>query len=99
MADRETTIKGLMPILECAKAQKWGAWVDTLTDAVELLKDQTTTDTAKSRIFHCEKCGYGIDDIFLSDEHNYQIEPRFCPNCGRLVKYESICLQDVRLHN
>ena len=68
-----------------------------LTNAVELihkknerieklLKEQVTTSTNESRIFHCEKCGYGIDDIFLSDEHNYQIEPHFCPNCGRSVK-------------
>ena len=40
MADREITIKGLEPILECAKMQKWGAWVDTLEDAIELLKEQ-----------------------------------------------------------
>lgn len=61
---------------------------DLMADAFALLKEQITTSTNESRIFHCKKCGYGIDDIFLSDEHNYQIEPCFCPNCGRLVKRE-----------
>jgi len=54
--------------------------------AIALLKEQETHDTRKSRIFQCEKCGYGIDDIFLNDESNYPITPVYCPNCGRLVK-------------
>jgi ribosomal protein S27AE len=56
-----------------------------LTDALELLKEQETTSTTESRIFHCKKCGYGIDDIFLSNEHDFDIYPHFCPNCGRSV--------------
>ena len=55
-------------------------------DVLALLKEQETHDTRKSRIFQCEKCGYGIDDIFLNDESNYPITPVYCPNCGRLVK-------------
>lgn len=50
------------------------------------LKEKETSNTGKARIFQCEKCGYGFDDIFLTDEHNYDIEPNYCPNCGRLVK-------------
>lgn len=59
---------------------------EMMRDALALLKDQETSDTGRARIFQCEKCGYGFDDIFLTDEHNYDIEPRYCPNCGRLVK-------------
>ena len=55
---------------------------------IELLKEQETTDTKESRIFNCKKCGYGIDDIFLSDEKKYKIIPNYCPNCGRSVNNE-----------
>lgn len=51
-----------------------------------LLKEQETSNTGKDRLFQCKKCGYGFDDIFLTDEHNYDIEPNYCPNCGRLVR-------------
>ena len=40
MHDREKVIKGLEPILGCAKQEKWGAWIDTLEDALALLKEQ-----------------------------------------------------------
>lgn len=52
---------------------------------LSLLKEQKTTDTNDLRVFHCKKCGYGIEDIFISDEHNYSLVPKFCPNCGRKV--------------
>lgn len=55
-------------------------------DALALLKERETTSTVESRLFHCEKCGYGIDDIYLSNEHDFDIYPHYCPNCGRLVK-------------
>lgn len=54
--------------------------------AEELLKEKETKDTGKRRIFECEKCGYGIDDIFLAEEEKYPIDPIYCPNCGRAVK-------------
>ena len=61
-------------------------------DALELLKEQKTKNTGKARIFQCEKCGYGIDDIYLSNENDFDIYPHFCPNCGRSVMME--CLQN-----
>ena len=54
----------------------------------ELLKEQETKSTVESRLFHCEKCGYGIDDIYLSNEHDFDVYPHYCPNCGRKVKWE-----------
>lgn len=54
-------------------------------DALVLLNEQETTSTAESRLFHCEKCGYGINDIYLSNEHDFDVDPHYCPNCGRLV--------------
>ena len=53
---------------------------------LEILNKQETSNTGRARLFQCEKCGYGFDDIFLTDEHNFDIEPRYCPNCGRSVK-------------
>lgn len=50
-----------------------------------LLEKQETHDTRESRIFQCEKCGYGVEDIFLNSERTYPIIPVYCPNCGRKV--------------
>lgn len=54
-------------------------------DAIVLLTEQETANTGRCRIFQCKKCGFGIDDIFVTDEERYQIVPRYCPNCGRSV--------------
>lgn len=54
-----------------------------------LLKEHETADTGKARIFQCEKCGYGVDDIYLTNEHDFDIYPHFCPNCGKVVKQEA----------
>ena len=62
-------------------------WSD---DARTMLKEQETADTGSCRVFQCEKCGYGIDDIFVNDEEKYQIVPRYCPNCGRQVKLDEL---------
>jgi len=56
-----------------------------ITSATDLLKEQKTENTGSCRVFQCKKCGFGINDIFVNDEEKYQIVPRYCPNCGRLV--------------
>jgi hypothetical protein len=38
MPDRDEVVRCLEPIIGCAKQEKWGAWIDTLEDAVALLK-------------------------------------------------------------
>ena len=49
-------------------------------DAVEVVYGY---DTGRCRIFHCSICGYGVNDIFQEDEHNYPVgEFNYCPNCG-----------------
>ena len=98
--DREKVIKGLECLAQkheqtanpCSKCDYHDrpnfafCVVDVATDALALLKEQETKDTGHSRVFQCEKCGYGIDDIFLSTvEKKYPIVPKYCPNCGRSV--------------
>lgn len=39
-------------------------------------------NTGNARIFECSECGYGFDDIYLTNERDYPIGPNFCPNCG-----------------
>ena len=54
----------------------------------ELLKERETKDICfkvGARIFACEKCGYGLDDLYLTNEHDYPIDPVYCPYCGRKV--------------
>lgn len=95
--DREKVINGLKTcagtnnedgddcVLDCP--YKGSLCIDRLMyDALALLKEQETEDTGRCRIFQCKKCGFGIDDIFVTDEKKYQIVPRYCPNCGRSVK-------------
>lgn len=42
-------------------------------------------NTGNQRIFECSNCGYGIFDIYISDEGKYPIEPKYCPNCGAKI--------------
>lgn len=54
---------------------------------------ETCHDVGDERIFHCSECGFGLSDVYLSDEDylwdddGKRIEPwpPFCPNCGRKV--------------
>ena len=62
--------------------------MEYIDDAYFMLKEQETAYTGSCRVFQCKMCGYGIDDIFVNDEEKYQIIPRYCPNCGRIVKLE-----------
>ena len=97
MADRENVIYGLYTAIGALRALKnkfpnteedIEPGIQACTEAVAMLKEQETSDTNQSRIFRCKKCGYGIDDIYLTDESAYPIGPNYCPNCGRLVKWE-----------
>ena len=52
-----------------------------------------TQDTGKCRLFHCAKCGYGVNDIYIENEHEHLRDNaplfKFCPWCGRKVKEET----------
>lgn len=91
MPDRETVIDKLNDMADYLLTKSYSDlrardFYDTVGNAIDLLKEQETYDTRKSRIFQCEKCGYGIEDIFLNSEYDYPIVPDYCPNCGRKVK-------------
>lgn len=46
-------------------------------------------NTGNARIFECSECGYGIADIFLTNERDYPMDPNFCPNCGADMREKS----------
>ena len=92
MINREKVIRHIIAEISIAKTCKKdfaSVDIDMLSDALALLKEQETEDTGNCRVFQCKKCGIGIDDIFLNDEEKYQIVPRYCPNCGRSVKWNA----------
>ena len=47
----------------------------------------TCHDIGGCRWFRCSACGFGIDDMYINEEHEYPPanQPRYCPNCGRKV--------------
>lgn len=57
------------------------------------LMRETCHDTGDERVFCCSECGFGLRDVYFSDEDylyddcGERIEPwpPFCPNCGRRV--------------
>ena len=82
MPDRERVIEKCQKCIDTGEAaQDYHFYYNVIA----LLEEQNTYDTREARIFQCEKCGYGFDDIFLIDERNYDIMPHYCPNCGRKV--------------
>jgi hypothetical protein len=48
-------------------------------------------NTGNARIFECSECGYGYDDIYLTDEHNFDPdeEINYCPHCGAKMDKEN----------
>lgn len=34
------------------------------------------------RWFKCSICGWGFNDIFMTDESHIETFPNYCPNCG-----------------
>ena len=92
MPDREKVIKAFRTRI-ISDSEEWNIVEIPVGEAVrilELLIEQETADTGRCRVFQCEKCGYGIEDIFVNDEFKYPIDPRYCPNCGRNVKRDDI---------
>ena len=86
--NKETIIKGCENWVNNHEGENFLLTYSSVVELLDVLKEQETTSTRKTRIFQCEKCGYGINDIYLSDERNFDICPHFCPNCGRVVKWK-----------
>ena len=92
MPDIKKTIIGLQSAFAFIANRDDEHWnnigCNAINDAIAMLKEQETTNIChkrNARIFSCEKCGYGLDDIYLTNERDYPIEPAYCPNCGRKV--------------
>ena len=67
-------------------------WSKRGSERIRKTRD-TCHDVGDERIFHCSECGFGLSDVYLSDEDylwdddGERVEPwpPFCPNCGRRV--------------
>jgi hypothetical protein len=76
-----------MEVWSCTPAQAIAATLGD-TDATGARQgDGTCHDMGGCRWFRCSACGFGIEDMYVNDEDEYPPEeqPRYCPNCGRLV--------------
>ena len=90
MPDRNVVIKGLEPIIACATASKWGAWIDTLEDALALLKEQEAVEPVVDiDTWKCGNCGHTLehqellgDNVLFHEQYNY------CPECGKAIKWK-----------
>ena len=97
MADREKVIKGLMACVigDCVgescpyhhdvadRVRAISCETELLRDALALLKEQEThwvEETDRTNHYHCAVCGY-VTGI-VARMH------KFCPECGRKVKWE-----------
>ena len=73
--------------------EKLNSLIDAAQDTAKVMFKNTCYDVGDERIFHCSACGFGLSDVYLSDEDylwnddGERIEPwpPFCPNCGRKV--------------
>ena len=96
MTEREKVIKWLREIKEWVAEPNGVGSIETdivlnaVNGALALLKAQEPDETRLVRHYsrpnvyadlwlHCEKCGGVVDDIY---------RPKFCPECGRKVKWE-----------
>ena len=84
MIDREKVVERLTDLKELLKFQKdileYGSFIEDINDALALLKEQEAVEPNpvhnSFRWFACGKCDCSIT-----------IEDRFCPRCGRAVKW------------
>ena len=103
MADREKVIKGLADISEYARAKAdiagigkgkevFDSYYRAAEDAIALLREQEPVKPEPREIWvgsngafllewHCGACGCGV-------MKNDRWQAKFCPECGRKVKWE-----------
>lgn len=48
-------------------------------------------NTGRARWFECSVCGYGFNDIFLLDESDDMLEPKYCGHCGAKMDGDRRC--------
>lgn len=96
MPDREKVIEALQYLIsgECTDTQF--DYLDEIEAAIAMLKEQepvkpcVATDT-----WICPKCGHTLESQYLiDDKENPQVlvheRYNFCPNCGRMVKWNEL---------
>jgi len=80
--DRETAVNAFYTATGDGDKAEWCVGVIESLPAADVRPVARGRDTGSARIFSCSECGYGIEDIFLSNEEDYSTRPNFCPNCG-----------------
>lgn len=98
MSDMENTIKGLTEISEYARAKAdiagigkgkevFDSWYRAVEDALAILREQEPVEPENGK---CPECGYTVhrinyDGPYGGIRHEWF---RFCPSCGRAVKWD-----------
>lgn len=100
MIDREKVIRGLEHCIECecnSDCPYYGSCGEAgappvLYDALDVLKEQDEgiapiVSTTKQKEF-ADRIGLAVSDFWCGECHfNLVGHPKFCPNCGRKVKW------------
>lgn len=87
--DRETAIEAIISEPTDAHYPSWYTERIKQIPAADVAQVVHGYNTGRCRIFNCSECGYGVDDIFQEDEHNYSVEEfNYCPNCGARMDLE-----------
>lgn len=103
MPDNEKTIQHLEMVKEEIRTSKYDTWfsgtkkvrfMGYVDDALELLKEQEPVKpTVSVDTWICSKCGHTLEgQELIDDKENPQVliseQYNYCPNCGRVVKWD-----------
>lgn len=65
-------------------------WVTSGMEGVKYVRERTCHDTGESRVFRCSGCGFGLFDVYMDDELEWDASfcdfPPYCPKCGARVE-------------
>lgn len=65
----------------------WNTRAERTCENVNEVRENGKLVKRVARIFKCSACGYGIDDVYMTNERDFMTDdwPRYCSSCGAKV--------------